>query len=573
MAKSAEATAAETFADLVRREVADSVIVYDSSGRVTYPESSELQTDDEPTESMEWLQARQREFQEKDHTAAADAYARITAQTSDPNIAARALQAQARCLVKAGQNQAAVEILTGELADPKYHDAKDSQGGLIVPSGQLRALQLMADPLAGAYRGTLALVVERLNDYGDSSLRASQRRFLMEELRQSVPECPEFPTLAAEILAADYLDSKRDERSPAAAALRPTGLRDVWQLASPDKPVLALFREERILSDMQALIDAELSVPDVSVQLVPPGTEWSQEQAPFLTAPAGDYLPNWTLSLRFTGSDPFTAAAETRVAIYLWSGIVVVVAIAILAGLVARYVGVQMRLTRLKNDLIATVTHELKTPLASTRALADMLLEGRYQDEKQRQEYLELIAKENQRLSRLIDNFLAFSRMERNKRTFEVEEVKIDALVSAALDAERERFEPPGCRLDVDIAAGLPNITGDTEALTTVLINLLDNAYKYTGNDKHIVLRAYADDGAVCLEVEDNGVGLSRRAAKKVFDRFYQVDPRLSRSSGGCGLGLSIVQFIVTAHGGSVTVASQPDRGSTFRVMLPATNN
>ena len=101
-----------------------------------------------------------------------------------------------------------------------------------------------------------------------------------------------------------------------------------------------------------------------------------------------------------------------------------------------------------------------------TRALADMLLEGRYRDEKQRQEYLGLIAKENQRLSRLIDNFLAFSRMERNKRTFELEEVKIDAMVSAALDAERERFESPGCRLEVDIAAGLPNISGDTEALT-----------------------------------------------------------------------------------------------------------
>ena len=198
------------------------------------------------------------------------------------------------------------------------------------------------------------------------------------------------------------------------------------------------------------------------------------------------------------------------------------------------------------------------------------MLEGRCRDEKQRQEYLGLIAKENQRLSRLIDNFLAFSRMERNKRTFEFDEVKIDAIVSAALDAERERFESPGCRLDVNIAAGLPNIAGDTEALTTVLINLLDNAYKYTGNDKHVILRAYADDGAVCVEVKDNGVGLSRRAAKKVFDRFYQVDQRLSCSTGGCGLGLSIVQFIVTAHGGSVAVASQTDKGSTFRVMLPA---
>jgi signal transduction histidine kinase len=114
-------------------------------------------------------------------------------------------------------------------------------------------------------------------------------------------------------------------------------------------------------------------------------------------------------------------------------------------------------------------------------------------------------------------------------------------------------------------------ITGDQDALVTVLLNLLDNAFKYSADEKHIVLRAYAADKNICLEVEDNGVGLSRRAVKKIFDRFYQVDQSLSRETGGCGLGLSIVKFIIDAHKGKIDVESQPGKGSTFTVKLPVT--
>ncbi len=104
----------------------------------------------------------------------------------------------------------------------------------------------------------------------------------------------------------------------------------------------------------------------------------------------------------------------------------------------------------------------------------------------------------------------------------------------------------------------------------TVLINLLDNAYKYSDEERHIVLRSYRENGHVCFAVRDNGIGLSGRVAGKIFDRFYQVDQSLSRPGSGCGLGLSIVKFIVSAHGGSVNVDSRPGEGSTFTVRLPA---
>lgn len=119
------------------------------------------------------------------------------------------------------------------------------------------------------------------------------------------------------------------------------------------------------------------------------------------------------------------------------------------------------------------------------------------------------------------------------------------------------------------MAADLPTVIGDREALITVLVNLLDNAYKYTGDDKHVVLKVGVSDRQVCLEVQDNGIGIPRRAMRRIFDRFYQVDQSLARTSSGCGLGLSIVQFIVRAHDGTVDVRSQPGKGSCFTVRLP----
>ena len=170
----------------------------------------------------------------------------------------------------------------------------------------------------------------------------------------------------------------------------------------------------------------------------------------------------------------------------------------------------------------------------------------------------------------MIDNFLAFSRMERNKAAFELVEVGVADVVAAAAEAMRERLARPGAHLQVDVAADLPPVLGDRDALITVVVNLLDNACKYSGEDKRIALRAYAEANRVCLEVSDNGVGMTRRAAKRIFERFYQADQRLARAAGGCGLGLSIVRFIVDAHGGTIGVASRPGEGSTFTVRLPA---
>ena len=185
-------------------------------------------------------------------------------------------------------------------------------------------------------------------------------------------------------------------------------------------------------------------------------------------------------------------------------------------------------------------------------------------------EYLQLVSTENERLSRLIDNFLTFSRMERNKQAFEMVRTRPDAIVRAAAEAVKTKFSKGRCKFEVEIGEDLPDVLADHDAMVTVLVNLLDNAYKYSYDDKHIELRVSAEDSSVCFSVSDNGMGMSRRSAKKIFKRFYQLDRSLTRRTEGCGLGLSIAKFIVDAHKGSISVVSYPGEGSTFTVKLPA---
>lgn len=453
-------------------------------------------------------------------------------------------------------------VLTGPLAEPAVGGATDRRGRLIAPNAALLAVELSADandPKLGERAARLAAM---LNDYAGPAMPASQRRFLMHALREIAPVAARFDTLAAEDLAAEYLDSRRGLALPHGLSQVAGGL---WHLADAEAGVTAVFREEALTAQMRSVADIAEPFAGATFSLSPPGGD----REAFLSLPASDYLPGWKLEVRMLGADPFAAAAARQNAAYLWTGLLGIAVIAAGAAGVARYLSRQMKLARLKNDFVATVSHELKTPLASMRVLVDTQLEGRCTDRQQAGEYLHLIAKENERLSRLIDNFLTFSRMERNKRAFEFSPLDVGELAGEAVDSVAGKFDAPGVRLEVDVPENLPEITGDRDALVTVILNLLDNAHKYSGPDKRIALRARAGGGEVHLAVSDNGIGLSRRAARKVFDRFYQVDQSLSRAAGGCGLGLSIVKFIVDAHGGDIDVESAPGKGSTFTVRLP----
>jgi signal transduction histidine kinase len=295
-------------------------------------------------------------------------------------------------------------------------------------------------------------------------------------------------------------------------------------------------------------------------------------QEPFAAVGVGRHLPYWKIMLFFKGGDVFERAASERIAVYTWTGLLVIGLILGSGAVAAKSIGKQVKLNRLKNDFIATVTHELKTPLASMRVLVDTLLEGSYSNPNQVMEYLQLVSKENERLSRLIDNFLTFSRMERNKQAFQMQQVSPVSIARTAAQAVQTKLGRGNCRFETDIPDELPAVKADHDAMVTVLVNLLDNAYKYTYDEKQIRLSVKAGlkpAPTVSFIVSDNGVGIPRRALKKIFRRFYQVDRSLSRRAEGCGLGLSIAKFIVDAHQGKILVESKPGQGSTFTVVLP----
>lgn len=325
---------------------------------------------------------------------------------------------------------------------------------------------------------------------------------------------------------------------------------------------------QELSKDLSFSDDIHFRILDTDNHVVTGSTDITH--SPFLTLPIASFF-EWTVEFYETdvNANVFENAAKRQTTIYLWTGVLVALLVLLAGAVSIRAVNQQIKMNRLKNDFIATVTHELKTPLSSMRVLVDTLLEGNYEDAKTTvPEYLGLIASENKRLSHLIDSFLTFSRMERNKQVFDFEAVSPKDIAAAGAEAAQTKLNGDHCEFTLEIEDALPAVAADKDAMVTVLVNLLENACKYSGDNKQISLHVFQRNGDICFEVNDNGIGISKRVQKKIFNRFYQADNRLSRSVEGCGLGLSIVKFIVDAHKGKIDVKSDPGKGSVFTIRL-----
>ena len=559
IAEDSGAGTAPEFTRIVTSGLCDSLVLLDNNGVVTYPVTvPPVPALDPRVQNPDWRAAQALEAGRP--LEAASAWGRIADSETDPSAAARAAQAQIRCLVRSGRAETAIRMIQQRFATGTAARGLDLQRRLIAADEQLLALRLMK-PSDAQYLPAIRRLAALLNDYRDAPIPSAQRLFLMDELRAAAPGQAVLPTNDAESLAAQFLEGEPPRA--AGPTLQPARVPGLWKLAVGNGRAIALYRTETVFRAISGLLNdgTAKSVKFVAIQ---PGRPSAEE-----AIAAGPMLPGWQLSFSLLDARVFDEAARRRTAAYLWVGFLAVAAMAVAGLIVAQAFRRQWRLARLKTDLLAAVSHELKTPLASMRLLVDALLEeNKFEPEKTR-DYLELIAGENRRLSRLIGNFLTFSRIERNRQKFEFTETRPEDVVRAAVHAMRERLQAPACHLEIDVADGLPVLRADQDALVTVLLNLLDNAHKYTPTDRRILLQAYREGNNVVFAVKDNGIGIAPREQKRIFRRFYQVDRRLARETGGCGLGLSIVDFIVRAHGGAVRVESKPGAGSTFRVLTP----
>src|SRR5262245_9837262 len=230
------------------------------------------------------------------------------------------------------------------------------------------------------------------------------------------------------------------------------------------------------------------------------------------------------------------------------------------------------RLERMRQDFVANVSHELKTPLTVIKVNVETLMAGAADDPEVRTPFLEQIQTQSERLHALILDLLSLARIESGAATLELESVALEPLITTELDRHRPRAEARRQTLHSTPPAEAAQIAAwaDREALVTILDNLVDNALKYTPEGGRVTVRWFRSDGCACFEVEDNGIGIPEADQPRVFERFYRVDKARARELGGTGLGLSIVKHLTQAMQGSVTLASEPDHGSRFTVRLPA---
>ena len=244
----------------------------------------------------------------------------------------------------------------------------------------------------------------------------------------------------------------------------------------------------------------------------------------------------------------------------------------VLAGglvLTHRNVAKEMALARLKSDFVSNVSHELRTPLSLIRLYAETLEMGRLTSPEKYQEYYRIIRKESERLTALINNILDFSRIEAGRKEYDFRDTDLSELVHNTLDSYRYQIEQNGFTFEEKIAENIPPLRVDREAMARSLLNLVNNALKYSQDRKYIGVNLYRANGSVKLEVVDHGIGIPHQEQSKIFEKFYRVGDPLVHNTKGSGLGLSLVRHIVRAHGGEVLVDSEPGQGSKFTITLP----
>ena len=279
-------------------------------------------------------------------------------------------------------------------------------------------------------------------------------------------------------------------------------------------------------------------------------------------------FPGLTLAIKYQGMT--VADIGTR---FLRYNYIVLAALSLfmVAGIFLTYRNVsrEMNLARQKSDFVANVSHELRTPLALIRLYAETLELGRLSAKEKYQEYFRIIREESERLTALINNILDFSRIDAGRKEYEFQETDLGELVHSTLDSYRFQIQQNGFGFEENISPDIPPVKVDREAIARSLLNLVNNALKYSKDDKHIAVKLYRVNGSVKLEVQDRGIGIPTDEHEKIFEKFYRCGDPLVHNVKGSGLGLSLVRHIVRAHGGDVLVESAPDKGSKFTIALP----
>jgi signal transduction histidine kinase len=293
---------------------------------------------------------------------------------------------------------------------------------------------------------------------------------------------------------------------------------------------------------------------------------------PFVATEIGDALPHWEVAAYLVNPARLSEAARTaRLSFGLLIG-VLVLAIGVGSWLIVRSLNAELKLARQKTDFVSNVSHELKTPLTSIRMFSELLAENRVTDAAKQRSYLNIITAEAGRLTRLINNVLDFSRMERGEKKYNFQPCDLAAVVRGIEQTFRPHLEAGGFKFICELPDAPVPVRGDADALSQVIVNLLSNAEKYSNGGKEIMLQTGRRESPLPyaeIKVLDRGMGVPHGSEEKIFEKFYRAHDSLSSGVQGSGLGLTIARQIARAHGGDVVYEPREGGGSCFCLRLP----
>lgn len=328
-----------------------------------------------------------------------------------------------------------------------------------------------------------------------------------------------------------------------------------------------------VLTSKSSVLRADVNSPVMMIHAPKDSTPWVASaswdgEKPEMERSFADVFPSLVLAIKYQG----TTIADISMKFLRYNYTVLAALCLLMVGgiwLTYRNVSREMNLARLKSDFVANVSHELRTPLALIRLYAETLELGRLTAKEKYQEYFRIIREESERLTALINNILDFSRIEAGRKEYEFKETNLADLVRSTLDSYRFQIEQHGFAFEENISGDIPPVIVDREAIARSLLNLVNNALKYSKDQKYIGVSLYRANSCVNLEVRDRGIGIPPNEQEKIFEKFYRCGDPLVHNIKGSGLGLSLVRHIARAHGGDVLVESTPEKGSKFTIALP----
>ena len=285
-----------------------------------------------------------------------------------------------------------------------------------------------------------------------------------------------------------------------------------------------------------------------------------------------EFAPETKLALVAMGVNPIESISSQSLIIYyiLLGSVIMFIAFGIV--FILRDISREEKISVMKSEFIANVSHEIKTPIATIKTLAENLNEGWVTGKAKQQEYFHLIEREAERLTHLVENILDFSRIERAQKSYRMESTSIGNATKKAIERFRLLVDGHGVIIKENIEHDLPLFMLDAEAYEQVLLNLLDNAVKYSREDKMIEVSAKLQNDYIIIEVTDRGIGINKKDCEKIFEKFFRSPMPDGRKIPGSGIGLTLVKEIIEAHGGTIKVESEIGRGSTFKLSFSLSN-